>query len=96
MVVSGIAIDGNGRATIDWTRSRRGSAAPSGDMSPPARAKGDRITLPDDLDQPDTYLVMSEATYFYTPTFGYVMSGTFALNDVFYLRPRQREKVTFE
>src|SRR5690606_10767566 len=95
VVVSGVTIDGNGRATIDWTRSRRGPAE-SGEMSPPARAKGDQITLPADLDRPNTYLVMSEATYFYTPTFGYVMTGTFALGDVFYLRPRQRDKVTFQ
>jgi hypothetical protein len=41
-----------------------------------------------------TYLISAEVHYAYTPTIGYVMTGTFDLNDKFYLRPRLSDSIT--
>jgi len=36
----------------------------------------------------DTYLLLSEVQYSYTPTYGYVVTGTLSLSDMMYMRPR--------
>jgi len=36
---------------------------------------------------------MSEVHYPYTPTLGYVLTGTYDLTDKFYLRPRLSDKI---
>jgi Flp pilus assembly protein TadG len=79
MVVSGIAIDADGVATVSWSDTRGGTAS----------TPGATVTdLPTGVNQPSTFLVMAKVNYDYTPIIGYVMTGTYDLNDKFYLRPR--------
>ena len=46
------------------------------------------VTLPAALKVPNTWLIWSEADYSYTPTIGYVITGTLQLKDQMYMRPR--------
>jgi Flp pilus assembly protein TadG len=79
MVVSGIAIDADGVATVAWSDTRGGTAL----------VKDSTYTgLPVGVNQASTFLVMAKVNYDYTPIIGYVLTGTYDLHDQFYLRPR--------
>lgn len=83
MKVSGITIDANSKATVAWGYAKNDTAL----------SKGAAVTVPAALLQASTFLVFTEVHYPYTPDVGYVMMGTFDLNDKFYLRPRLSDKV---
>lgn len=88
LTVSSIAIDGAGVAKIVWSDASNGATA---------HARGTPVTLPPGLNQfPNTTLIWAEAQYDYTPTVGYVVSGTLALKDQLYLRPRLVNKICRE
>lgn len=85
LIVSSIGIDGEGVAKIVWSDASTGATA---------HAQGETITLPDGLANfPNTTLIWAEAQYDYTPTVGYVVTGTMTLKDQIYLRPRLVHKV---
>ena len=84
VVVSSVTIDSTGKATVAWSDTRNGTA----------RAKGSTITLPTALAVPNSSLIFSEVQFNYTPTVGYVISGTLALKDQIYMRPRLSDSVT--
>lgn len=81
--VTGVNIDANSNATVSWGYAQNDTAL----------AKGSSVTLPTALVLPSTFLVLSEVHYPYTPTIGYVMTGTYDLTDKFYLNPRLSAKV---
>lgn len=82
--ISGVTIDSNGKATVTW-----------GDqLNTTALTPGTVVALPSAVDVPSTFLVVAEVHYAYTPTIGYVMTGTFDLHDQFYLRPRLSDTIT--
>jgi Flp pilus assembly protein TadG len=83
VTVSSVSIDPNGKATVDWSDTRNGTA----------RAKGSTVTLPKALVVPNSSLIWSEVEYSYKPTVGYVVSGTLALKDQIYMRPRLSDQV---
>ncbi len=81
--VSEYYIDADKKVTVVWSASRYPTTT---EMPLP---KDTVITnLPTVVKTPNTYLVTTEVHYAYTPTIGYVMTGTFDLHDQFYLRPR--------
>jgi Flp pilus assembly protein TadG len=84
VVVSSVSIDGNGKATVDWSDTLNGTA----------RAKGSVVTLPTALVVPNSSLIWSEVQFAYTPVIGYVISGTLTLKDQIYMRPRLSDKVS--
>jgi Flp pilus assembly protein TadG len=84
MVVSGISIDADGVATVKWSDTRGGTALVENSTV---------VDLPVGVNQPSTFLVMAKVNYDYTPIIGYVLTGTYDLNDRFYLRPRLSTKV---
>lgn len=84
MKVSLIYINNSSIATVIWSDSRNTVSL----------GIGSEVTVPADVKKPNTYVIAAEAHYPYTPTFGYVLSGSFDLSDTFFLRPRQGEKVT--
>jgi Flp pilus assembly protein TadG len=85
VTVSSISI-ASGKATVSWSDTKNGTA----------RAKGSSVTLPAALVAEDGSLIWSEVEYAYTPTIGYVISGTLTLKDSLYMRPRQSTCVTRE
>jgi Flp pilus assembly protein TadG len=84
VTVTSVSIDGNGNATVDWSDSYNGTA----------RSKGSTVTLPSALVVNNSSLIWSEVQYSYTPTIGYVVSGTLTLKDQIYMRPRLSDKVS--
>jgi Flp pilus assembly protein TadG len=81
--VSGVSIDANGKATVTWSDARNDTPLP----------KGSVVSLPDGVKQPNTFLVTAEIHYTYTPTVGYLLTGSFDLMDQFFLRPRLSDTV---
>jgi Flp pilus assembly protein TadG len=84
VTVSGVKIDNQGNATIDWSNSLNGTARP----------KGSAVTLPGTLATSGTYYVWGEVTYNYTPTLGYVMTGTWPLSNQIFMSPRESATIT--
>lgn len=84
VTVSQVKIDANGAATIEWSDTFNGTK----------RGVGSSVTLPAALNVPNTWLIWTEAEYTYEPTIGYVVTGSLALKDQMYMRPRLSDKVT--
>jgi len=84
VTVTSVKIDAAGHATVDWSDTLNGTA----------RVTGAGVTLPTALNVANTSLIWSEVQYSYTPTIGYVVSGTLTLKDQIYMRPRLSDSVT--
>jgi len=54
------------------------------------------VTVPSALVVPGTWLIWSEVAYSYTPSVGYVVTGTLNLSDRIYMRPRLSASVPFK
>ena len=76
--VSCINIDANKNAVVKWGAARNDTA----------RANGSSISLPSALAVANTQLVYGEISYTYTPTVGYVITGSLNLSDEMYMAPR--------
>lgn len=87
IIVSSVSIDASGNATVDWSNS-----SPSGY----ARASGSPVALPNGINEANAGVVMSEVRYDYTSNLGKFITGTIALEDQFFLRPRNSAKVTWQ
>ena len=84
ITVSSVKIDNNGVAKVCWSDTKNGTA----------RAIGSTVTLPAALNTANTSLIWAESQYAYTPTIGYVITGTMNLKDQIYMRPRLSDTVT--
>jgi Flp pilus assembly protein TadG len=84
ITVSSVKIDSTGVAKIAWSDTKNGTA----------RTVGSTVTLPAALNTNSTWLIWAEAQYAYTPTIGYVITGTMNLKDQIYMRPRLSDCVT--
>ncbi len=76
--VSSVSVNGQGQATVVWSDAYNTSARPAGQS----------VTLPAALNVANTTVIWGEVSYAYTPTIGYVLTGTFNLSDQIYMRPR--------
>src|SRR5713226_8312478 len=84
VTVSAVTVDANGVAKVAWSDTLNGTK----------RAVGSTVTLPSALNVANTTLIWSEVSYSYTPTIGYVITGTLNLSDQIYMRPRLSDTVT--
>ena len=82
-VVSEIAVNGQGNATVVWSDTLNGSAL----------TVGTAVAIPASLAVPDSYLVLAQVQYSYNPTYGYVMTGTLTLQDQIFMQPRQSTSI---
>jgi Flp pilus assembly protein TadG len=79
MIIANVVVDPSGVARVCWSNQRNGTAL----------ARGSTVTLPDSARVAGTSVIMARASYKYTPTIGYVLTGTFTLGDnPVYSRPR--------
>jgi len=76
MTVTCIKIDGSKNATVKWSVTRGGTANTG------------TISIPSALAVANSWLILSQASYAYTPTVGYTISGTLTLSDQMYMTPR--------
>lgn len=80
MTVTNVYIGDDGNASVVWSAAHNGATA---------RSTGESVTLPNGLNAfANTSLLWAETEYTYTPTIGYVISGSIDLKDKLYLRPR--------
>jgi Flp pilus assembly protein TadG len=82
--VSRVDVDANSVAKVIWSKATSNTTA---------RAANDVVTLPAALNTPSTSLIWAESQYAYTPTIGYVITGTLTLRDQIYMRPRLSDNV---
>ena len=82
--ISSLYVDNNNVVKVQWGRAKNTTARSNGDVI---------STLPAALKIKDTNLIWAEVEYEYTPTMGYVLTGTFNLKDQIYMRPRLSDKV---
>src|SRR6266581_377309 len=72
--ISEIYIDSTKVAKVQWSKAAIiGTAATQATLASSTHNVGDIITIPTALQVPQTYLILSEVSYLYTPTVGYVM-----------------------
>ena len=84
VTVSEVTCDSKGVPTVTWSDSLNGSARPIGSA----------VTLPGTLATPNAAYIWGEVQYAYTPTLGYVMTGTWTLRNQIFMSPRQSASVT--
>jgi Flp pilus assembly protein TadG len=91
LIITSLKVDEDGNATVDWSdKTVNGGAREAG------RTVGDTVALPAGVNEPNTYVVMAEGTYTYTPTIGAAFISALPLADTFYLRPRRVPNITRE
>ena len=78
VVVSLVAIDKNGNATVAWSQTLNGHA----------RAVGQAVTVPAALDIPNTNIVLGETTYAFNAVIDFLNLGTFNLGSSIFMVPR--------
>jgi Flp pilus assembly protein TadG len=79
ITISQITVDNKGNATISWSYSQGGTA----------RAQKSPITLPAKaLDTKNSYLILAEVSYTFTPLFGLFSSVPLTFSDNLYVTPR--------
>ncbi|MFZ3360826.1 MAG: TadE/TadG family type IV pilus assembly protein [Xanthobacteraceae bacterium] len=83
-VVSEIAIDAQGMATVVWSDTLNGTAL----------TVGQNVAVPASLAVPNSYLIYAQVQYGYDPAYGYVMTGTLNLNDQSFMRPRESASIS--
>jgi Flp pilus assembly protein TadG len=90
--ISEIYVSSKKVATVQWSKAATiANGASQAALGSSTRKSGDTVTtlIPSDLLIPQTYLILSEVSYLYTPTVGYVLKSGVTLSDISYTRPRQ-------
>lgn len=91
VTVTSVIIDAAQNAKVDtsangWSVGLNGSTTRSGDVT---------SFVPAALRATAGSLIWAEATYTYTPTIGYVITGSLTLNDKIFLRPRVGNSIAY-
>lgn len=76
VTLSCLKIDANGAVTVAWSTAQNGSPR----STPPS--------IPATLVVKSSQLLFAEASYSYTPSVAYTITGTLKLSDFMYMRPR--------
>ena len=89
--ISEIYVDTSQVAKIQWSKAATFSSSGAATLANSSHLAGDVVTslVPSSLRVAQTYVILSEVSYLYTPTVGYVMTSSVSLSDVAYTRPRQ-------
>ena len=97
--ISEIYIDSTKVAKVQWSKAATiGSGASQATLTTSSRSAGDNVTstIPSSLLVAQSYLILSEVSYLYKPTVGYVMAKSgITLSDFSYSRPRYVTCVTY-
>jgi Flp pilus assembly protein TadG len=84
VIVSQLKVDSSLNAKVTWSDARNASP----------RSKDQPMAIPAALKIGDTYVILGEVEYDYTPVIGHFITGTMTLRDQIYMRPRQGNCVT--
>lgn len=83
VVISQLSIDKGGKATVSWSDTLNGAA----------RTIGSSVVIPAAVATPNSFLLLGEVSYKYTPLFGYFGSGAVTLADSLYAAPRSSDSI---
>jgi Flp pilus assembly protein TadG len=83
VVVSGVLLDANSNGKVIWSDAKN---------TLPLTINS-AYNVPNELKNPNTFLVVSESSYVYTPTVAYLITGDVPMQDRFFLKPRLVAKV---
>lgn len=83
--VSQVYVDEDSVAKVVWSAAQNETAW----------AKGTTIALPEGVDLPDSFLIVTEVHYNFDPALGYVFTGSMDISDTFYLKPRLSDSVCY-
>ena len=78
VTVSEVQTNAAGAATVTWSQSLNGTKRPVGQA----------ITLPSTIDGANATYILGEVSYAYTPSIGYMLTGSMTLHDQTYMAPR--------
>lgn len=80
MVVASVVVDSTGIGRVCWSSQRNSTVL----------KRGDTVALPTAMKVAGTSLIMAKTSYLFTPTVGYVITGSIKIggNDPVYMRPR--------
>lgn len=91
--ISEIYVNASNKATVQWSKAATiGSGATQATLTTSTRNAGDDVTslVPPSLLVANTYLILSEVSYLYVPTVGYVFAKAGkTMSDSAFTRPRQ-------
>jgi Flp pilus assembly protein TadG len=76
-----LKLDSAGKATVKWSDTRNGTKKTVGSIYTFATANAA-------LAVPNTWLILAEVSYAYTPIVGYTITGTLTLSDQMFMAPR--------
>lgn len=85
IVVTGVEIDENGDTNEWWSASRAGPNATSGGA----------YTIPAALLLPDTFLIVAQLAYRHEPLTTQGLGGPITLKEVFFMRPRRSDTISY-
>jgi Flp pilus assembly protein TadG len=80
LIVSSVEADPKGATKIGWSYAHGSGAS--------AREQGSAYAPPSGTTEPSTSLIVTEATYQFTPTIAMFLTGTITLNGRAYFQPR--------
>jgi len=83
VTVSQVTVDASGKATIAWSDSSNGTA----------HSVGQSVTLPAGMNVPGSSLIWGETQYVYTPSLGYVLTGSITMSSQIFMSPRNNPTV---
>lgn len=80
-VVTCVYVDSSGATTVIWSRANNGGSA---------HTTGAPFTIPTSISDVahDTYLIVAESAYTYSPILGYTLDNSIALGETFVFYPR--------
>jgi Flp pilus assembly protein TadG len=78
VVVSLVAIDKNGNATVTWSQTLNGTA----------RTTGSSVTVPSSMDVANTNVLLGETSYAFNPPIDFLNLGTINLSSSLFMIPR--------
>jgi Flp pilus assembly protein TadG len=82
LVIVSVVADGANTVRVEWS-------------DPPIYAKDQTYSLPNDkLTEPNSGLIVTEATYNFTPTLSYFLLGNFTLQERAFFRPRSGKTIS--
>jgi Flp pilus assembly protein TadG len=85
VTVSEVTTNAVGQGTVTWSASLNGTARPSGQS----------VTLPNAMQTANMKVIWGEVTYPYTPTMGYVITGTLNIYENVFFYPRLATCVSY-
>lgn len=85
IVLTEFATDSSGKTTVTWSKSLNGTPL----------VVGSTVTLPANVAQLGTSLVLAQTTFNFTPAIVYNAAGPFVLSSQIYMSPRSTQSITY-